>query len=150
MRTRIIVSQGRVADRTGGALVGAQLTGNLFAAETGETPITIGTPETPRQDQWDVALKHAETTLAGLAEAVRGALGEGLVPLLATNTCAASIATLPLRPPTTPAPCSSGSTPTQIFTPQKPQNLATLAGWRSPQPAGYGKVVTADRLILNG
>ena len=155
MRTRIIVSQGRVADRTGGALVGAQLTGNLFAAETGETPITIGTPEAPRQDQWDVALKHAETTLAGLAEAVNDALDEGLVPLLATNTCAASIATLP---------AAAAHNPSTVFlwidahadfhTPETTESgylggmalAATCGLWES----GYGGSVDPKRVILVG
>ncbi|MFB4351806.1 arginase family protein [Microbacterium sp. LS_15] len=94
-RFSLIVSQGRVADRTDGALVGARLVGERFAALLGTTPHTVGVPSAARTDDWTTALPEAEETLHGLRDAVRAAIDARQVPLLATNTCAASLGSLP-------------------------------------------------------
>ncbi|WEK59802.1 MAG: arginase family protein [Candidatus Microbacterium colombiense] len=91
----LIVSQGRVADRTDGALVGARRTADALSALLGLTPTIVGTPASAVVDDWTEALPQAEGTLHGLRDAVRGAFDAGSTPLLATNTCAASLGTLP-------------------------------------------------------
>jgi arginase/N-omega-hydroxy-L-arginine amidinohydrolase len=91
----LIVSQGRVADRTDGALVGARRTAEALSTLLNLTPSIVGTPSAAATDDWSVALPAAEPTLTGLRDAVRGAIDAGAVPLLATNTCAASLGTLP-------------------------------------------------------
>jgi arginase/N-omega-hydroxy-L-arginine amidinohydrolase len=91
----LIISQGRVADRTDGALVGARRVGEALSTLLGVAPTVIGTPATAVTDDWSVALPQAEGTLTGLRDAVRTAFDVGTTPLLATNTCAASLGTLP-------------------------------------------------------
>lgn len=94
-RYSLIVSQGRVADRTDGALVGARLVGEALSGLLGVELEIVGSPSGARTDDWSAALPEAEATLHGLRDAVVAALDAGLTPVLATNTCAASLGTLP-------------------------------------------------------
>lgn len=91
----LIVSQGRVADRTDGALVGARRVGEAVSSLLGIEPVVVGAPTPSTVDDWSVALPQAQGTLHGLREALQGAIGAGTTPLLITNTCAASLGTLP-------------------------------------------------------
>lgn len=91
----LIVSQGRVADRTDGALVGARRVGAAVSDLLGLEPEVIGTPTPSAVDDWSVALPEASGTLNGLRAAVQTAIDAGTTPLLITNTCAASLGTLP-------------------------------------------------------
>ncbi|MFJ3471748.1 arginase family protein [Microbacterium maritypicum] len=91
----LIVSQGRVADRTDGALVGARRVGDAVSALLEIEPHVVGTPTPGLVDDWSVALPGAEATLSGLRAAVHDAISTGATPLLITNTCAASLGTLP-------------------------------------------------------
>jgi arginase/N-omega-hydroxy-L-arginine amidinohydrolase len=91
----LIVSQGRVADRTDGALVGARRTASALSELLGLTPNIVGEPASAVTDDWTIALPQAAATLEGLRDAVRGSIDAGSIPLLATNTCAASLGTLP-------------------------------------------------------
>lgn len=91
----LIVSQGRVADRTDGALVGARMAGEALSALLAVEPIFVGTPAPAALDDWTVALPQASPTLHALREAVTDAFDAGTTPLLVTNTCAASLGTLP-------------------------------------------------------
>lgn len=95
MEYSLIVSQGRVADRTGGALVGARMAGAALSDLLGVAPRTVGTPAPPVDDDWSESLPAAREVLTGLRSALRTALDDGALPVLATNTCAASLATLP-------------------------------------------------------
>jgi arginase len=91
----LIVSQGRVADRTDGALRGARAAGEALGAYLGGTPVVVGTPEPSTVDDWSVALPAARDTLTDLAGALSASLDAGETPILVTNTCAASLGTLP-------------------------------------------------------
>ncbi|KAB1662384.1 arginase family protein [Pseudoclavibacter chungangensis] len=91
----LIISQGRVADRTDGALAGARATGDALARYLDLEPTVVGTPEPSTDDDWTVSLPAAAATLDGLRDAVAAVLDDGRTPLLATNTCAASLGTLP-------------------------------------------------------
>lgn len=92
----LVVSQGRVADRTAGGIPGARLTGEALAELTGRPVQTVGRPSEPRTDDWTAALPAAAETLAGVRAAVAGSLEAGNVPVLVASTCATSLATLPL------------------------------------------------------
>jgi len=94
-RFALIVSQGRVADRTDGALIGARLVGSALEDLLGVEQRIVGAPSPAVTDDWSVALPQAESTLHGLRDAVSDAIDAGSIPLLATNTCAASLGTLP-------------------------------------------------------
>lgn len=91
----LIVSQGRVADRTDGALIGARRVGEAVASLLDLEPQVVGTPTASTVDDWSVALPEAEATLTGLRDALRSSLHAGTTPLLITNTCGASLGTLP-------------------------------------------------------
>lgn len=91
----LIVSQGRVADRTDGALIGARRVGAALSTLLSVEPVVVGTPSAGRVDDWTVALPEAAETLTGLRDAVGDAIGRGTTPVLVTNTCAASLGTLP-------------------------------------------------------
>lgn len=91
----LIVSQGRVADRTDGALIGARRVGAAVASLLAQEPVVIGTPSPSTVDDWSVALPEANETLTGLRTAVQEAIDSSATPLLITNTCAASLGTLP-------------------------------------------------------
>ncbi|MDQ2661794.1 MAG: arginase family protein [Actinomycetota bacterium] len=91
----IIISQGRVADRTDGALRGARAAGEALSAYLDRAPVIVGTPSPCTVDDWSVALPAARQTLEGLRDAVTTTLDAAQVPLLLTNTCAASLGTLP-------------------------------------------------------
>lgn len=91
----VIISQGRVGDRTPGAIPGALKTGQAVSDLLGTAPRIIGTPSVPVDDDWSEALPAASETLIGLRSALRRSLDAGRRPVLATNTCAASLGTLP-------------------------------------------------------
>lgn len=91
----LIVSQGRVADRTDGALVGARRVGDALSSYLGVDARVIGSPTPATTDDWSVALPQAADTLNSLRDALVAALDAGTTPVLATNTCAASLGTLP-------------------------------------------------------
>ncbi|WP_309129226.1 arginase family protein [Microbacterium sp.] len=91
----VIVSQGRVADRTSGAIPGALKTGQALSALLDVPPRIVGSPSAPATDDWSVCLPAASDTLIALRAALRDSLDAGRRPVLATNTCAASLGTLP-------------------------------------------------------
>ncbi|MFV0428996.1 MAG: arginase family protein, partial [Arachnia sp.] len=95
MKCGVVVCQGRVADRTTGARAGARLTGAALGEYLQVPPLVVGTPSPPEHDDWSHSLPAAEPTLTALREALVQTLDSGLVPVVATNTCAASLATLP-------------------------------------------------------
>lgn len=96
MAYEIIVSQGRIADRTAGAIKGAFLTANMIAKRTGQDALFIGTPDPAIEDDWSTSLPAANATLLKLKEATSAALSRGNTPLIVANTCSASLATLPV------------------------------------------------------
>ncbi len=95
MGYEVVVSQGRVEDRTAGALMGAALTGAALGECLGVAPTVVGTPSAPHTDDWSVSLPAATAVLTALRQALGRALDQDAFPVLATNTCAASLATLP-------------------------------------------------------
>ena len=92
---RLIVSQSRVGDRTPHAIPGAAATAALLADQYGLEPMMLGGDASYRIDDWSASLPEASDILGRLHAAVRQALAAGELPLLATNTCSASLATLP-------------------------------------------------------
>lgn len=96
MTFELIVSQGRIADRTSGAIPGAALTAELLASLTGLEGLQIGRISPAKNDPWSTALPEAGTTLTALQEAITATIGRGNRPLMVANTCAASLASLPV------------------------------------------------------
>lgn len=96
MQYELIVSQGRIADRTPGAIRGAMLTARKIGSLTGLASQVIGSATMVHQDQWQTALPEAEATLWGISLKIEAALIQRKAPLLIANTCSASLAALPL------------------------------------------------------
>lgn len=66
MAYNIILSQGRIADRTEGAIPGAALTAKLVEKLISAPVTTIGTPSPVVTDDWSVSLPQARDTLSGV------------------------------------------------------------------------------------
>lgn len=92
----LILSQGRIGDRTAGAIPGAALTAGTLHKQFGLTPIAVGAPSPPKDDDWSTSLPEAQNTLAALQNAVSEILLRGNKPLIVANTCSAGLATLPV------------------------------------------------------
>lgn len=96
MTFEIIFCQGRIADRTPGAIEGAAKTARALQERTGLPPRSVGTPSPPKQDDWSSSLPEATGTLTELQSEVADIFRRGQRPLMAMNTCSASLATLPV------------------------------------------------------
>ncbi|HRP78119.1 MAG TPA: arginase family protein [Aquamicrobium sp.] len=92
----LILSQGRVADRTPGAIKGAALTAAAIEPLIDGDRRVIGAPSPMADDDWTASLPQAHPTLAGLRDAIGRSLGNGRVPVMVANTCPASLASLPV------------------------------------------------------
>lgn len=92
----LILSQGRIADRTPGAIAGAALTAEALSKRANLTLTIVGTPTAAKEDDWSASLPEARQTLTGLQEAITATLRRGNKPLMVANTCSASLATLPV------------------------------------------------------
>ncbi len=92
----LVVSQGRIADRSPGAIPGAALAAAVIRDRTGLTPVVIGAASPPKTDDWSSSLPEAKETLQALQRAVSDILDRGGRPLVVANTCSASLATLPV------------------------------------------------------
>ncbi|WDZ80136.1 arginase family protein (plasmid) [Ensifer adhaerens] len=92
----LILSQGRIADRTPGAIAGAALTAEALSNRANLMPTIVGKPTAAKEDDWSASLPEARQTLTGLQEATAATLRRGNKPLMVANTCSASLATLPV------------------------------------------------------
>ncbi|MEU9237344.1 arginase family protein [Streptomyces subrutilus] len=92
----LIVSQGRVADRAAWMIEGAARTARALEERYGLEGRYIGTPSPPVDDDWSVSLPEAQETLTGLGKAVTESLRGDNLTVLVSNTCSASLATLPV------------------------------------------------------
>jgi arginase/N-omega-hydroxy-L-arginine amidinohydrolase len=86
----IIFCQGRIADRTPGAIEGAAKIARALQELTGLSPRSVGAPSPPRQDDWSSSLPEAIGTLTELQSEVADIFRRGQRPLMAMNTCSAS------------------------------------------------------------
>jgi arginase family enzyme len=92
----LIVSRGRVADKTDQTVIGAEYTAVALSERFGVEARPMGTRFPATEDDWTVSLPQAAENLTELAEAVRTSLESGNFPIIASNTCPASLATLPV------------------------------------------------------
>lgn len=92
----LIVSQGRVADRTSRTIVGAALTAQVLERRYGIKGHYIGKAAPPANDDWRVSLIQAKETLVGLRQAIAKSIKGGNFTVMVSNTCPASLASLPV------------------------------------------------------
>ncbi|WP_244467758.1 arginase family protein [Pseudorhizobium banfieldiae] len=96
MKLDITVSQGRVADKVSGVNEGAARIGRALERRYGATGQFIGRAALPARDDWRVSLSQARNTLDGLSSAIAASVAAGNLPVMVANTCAASLASLPI------------------------------------------------------
>ena len=85
----------RTADRTPGAVRGAQTLAPLIGKRLGLEPRTIGTPAEPRATTYEEDLRDSRGCLLEAGGQVDDALGGGRVPVIAAADCSISVTTLP-------------------------------------------------------
>lgn len=96
MPFELVVSQGRLADRSPGAIRGAELTADAVGKLSGLEPIVVGTPSRHKIDDWSSSLPEARETLEALQNNVSAIISRDNKPFMIANTCSASLATLPI------------------------------------------------------
>jgi arginase len=145
----------RTADRTPGAVRGAQTLAPLIGKRLGVEPRTIGTPADPRETRYDEDLRGSRGCLLEAGGQVEDALPGGRVPVLAAADCSIAMTTLPAalrhRPDArvlwldahgdynTPESSGSGYL-----------GGMSLAGACGEWDAGLGHTIPADRIVLAG
>ncbi|MCQ0024274.1 arginase family protein [Streptomyces somaliensis DSM 40738] len=92
----LIVSQGRVADRAPRMIEGAARIAEALEHRYGLKGHRVGEPAPAADDDWSVSLPQARETLLGLEEAVTASTRAGNLTVMVSNTCSASLATLPV------------------------------------------------------
>jgi arginase family enzyme len=92
----LIVSQGRIADRAPGMIEGAARTAQALEQRYGAKRRFVGQPTAPTDDDWSVSLPAARETLTALGQVVAASIAANHRTVMAANTCAASLATLPV------------------------------------------------------
>jgi arginase len=96
MSVSVIALLCRTADRTPGAVRGAQTLAPLIGKRLGVEPRTIGTPAEPRETGYDEDLRDSRGCLLEAGGQVDDALSGGRVPVLAAADCSISVTTLPV------------------------------------------------------
>jgi arginase len=95
MKFEVVVSQGRVADKTARTIPGAASTADALRQRYGVSPIAVGTASPAADDDWAVSLPQAHDTLTALSAVLSGSMARGAMTVLASNTCSASLVSLP-------------------------------------------------------
>jgi arginase len=85
----------RTADRTPGAVRGAQTLAPLIGKRLGVEPRTIGTPAEPRESGYEEDLRDSRGCLLEAGGQVDDALSGGRVPVIAAADCSIAVTTLP-------------------------------------------------------
>ena len=85
----------RTADRTPGAVRGAQTLAPLIGKRLGVEPRTIGTPAEPRETGYEEDLRDSRGCLLEAGGQVDDALSGGRVPVIAAADCSIAVTTLP-------------------------------------------------------
>jgi arginase/N-omega-hydroxy-L-arginine amidinohydrolase len=96
MMLDIIISQGRIADKSAQTIEGAARTAQALERRYGKKGQSIGNVAPPADDDWRVSLPEARETLMGLGGAIAASIQGGNLPVMVANTCSASLASLPI------------------------------------------------------
>jgi arginase len=145
----------RTADRTPGAVRGAQTLAPLIGKRLGVEPRTIGTPADPRETRYDEDLRDSRGCLLEAGGQVEDALTGGRVPVLAAADCSIAVTTLPAalrhRPDARVLWLDAhGDYNTPESTGSGYLGGMCLAGACGEWDAGLGETIDAERLVLAG
>jgi len=94
--TNLIVSQGRIADRTERMIEGAARTAFALEKRYGIKGQFIGKAASSANDNWRTSLPQAKETLLALNQAITQGIKNGRRTVMLANTCSASLASLPV------------------------------------------------------
>lgn len=92
----LIISQGRIADRTPGAITGAAEAARAIENLYGLQGRRFGSAAPAVTDDWRASLPGARETLVELGKAVAFSIDNSRTPVMVANTCSASLASLPV------------------------------------------------------
>jgi arginase len=145
----------RTADRTPGAVRGAQTLAPLIGKRLGVEPRTIGTPADPRETRYEEDLRESRGCLLEAGGQVEDALTGGRVPVLAAADCSIAVTTLPAalrhRPDARVLWLDAhGDYNTPDSTGSGYLGGMSLAGACGEWDAGLGDTIAPDRVILAG
>jgi arginase len=146
---------GWAADRTPGAMAGAQALARGIGARFAGTPILLGDPGPPDHLPWEKALERSRPYLSGVAARMAELLAAGRRPLVVANRCAASLATLPPVLSAHPGCCvvwldAHGDFNTPDTTASGYLGGMQLTGLCGMWDTGLGKGLDPERLVLAG
>ena len=96
MTFNLVVSQGRVADRTAGTIEGAVRTARVLECRYGVKGRSVGKIAPPANDDWHTSLSQAKETLDELRQAITASIESDNLTVMVSSTCSASIASLPV------------------------------------------------------
>ncbi len=155
LKLELIVSQGRVADRTPNAIEGAFLTARALERSFGLSGQAIGRSMPVVDDDWRVSLPQARETLDGLQQRIASSIQRGNVPMMVANTCSASLASLPVAAQAYPDMVvlwidAHGDFNTPETTDSGYLGGMVLAAACGLWESGHGAGVRADRVVVVG
>lgn len=92
----LIVSQGRIADRSNGMIDGAKLTAERIKNKYNVDPLFLGEFSPAKMDRWPDSLTSAKDNLSLIQKFFKNFVKTGGSTVFVSNTCSASLATLPI------------------------------------------------------
>lgn len=92
----LIVSQGRIADRNNGMINGAKLTAKRIIDKYSIDATFLGIRSFAKIDHWVESLAEAKNNLLLIQDAFKKSIQSEMKTVLVSNTCSASLATLPI------------------------------------------------------
>ena len=93
---KLIVSQGRIADRSNGMIDGAKLTAERIKHKYNVNPLFLGEFSPAKMDSWPDSLSSAKDNLLLIQNSFNNCVKSGIKTVFVSNTCSASLATLPI------------------------------------------------------
>src|SRR5215218_2080236 len=145
----------RTADRTPGAVRGAQTLAPLIGKRLGVEPRTIGTAAEPRETGYDEDLRESRGCLLEAGGQVDDALSGGRVPVITAADCSIAVTTLPAALRHRPDAMvlwldAHGDFNTPDTSGSGYLGGMCLAGACGEWDAGLGDTIAAERLVLAG
>ena len=155
MKIHAICSQGRVGDRTNRTSKGAVLTAKSFESRYNLKAEYIGEYFPAKNDNWRECLQEAQGNLIKIRAALENRIAANDLIFVASNTCSASLATLPVVAKHYPEAVILWFDAHGDFNTPETTNSGYLGGmvvaavcglWES----GHGSGVSPDKIVLVG
>lgn len=155
MTASLTYFQGRAGDHNNLAIPGARSLAVELGAQTGLTPVAIGTPTPARNGGWRDALNDALPALQEMQQRMAAIFARGERSLAATSRCAVSLATLPAVVACHPEACvvwldAHADLNTPATTRSDYLGGMALSGPAGLWPSGLGDGLRLENIILVG